>query len=82
MFLEKHYGERMKKLTTVEDYYKLSLLEQYRRSQNIRKCYGKHAEGDFYRCYDADLKGVTPRGKVLQRLVDLEWNKRLRGIGK
>lgn len=58
----------MKKLTTVEDYYKLSLLEQYRRSQNIRKCYGKHAEGDFYRCYDADLKGVTPRGKVLQRL--------------
>lgn len=37
----------MKKLTTVEDYYKLSLLEQYRRSQSIIKCYGKHAEGDF-----------------------------------
>ena len=72
----------MKKLTTVEDYYKLSLLEQYRRSQNARKCYGKHAEGDFYHCYDAGLKGVTPRGKVLQRLVDLEWNKRLRGVGK
>ena len=72
----------MKKLTTVEDYYKLSLLEQYRRNQNARRCYGKHAEGDFYHCYDADLKGVTPRGKVLQRLVDLEWNKRLRVIGK
>ncbi|ANT42092.1 hypothetical protein BIZ90_gp030 [Escherichia phage vB_EcoM_Alf5] len=72
----------MKKLTTVEDYYKLSLLEQYRRSHNIRKCYGKYAEGDFYHCYDAGLKGVTPRGKVLQRFVNLEWNKRLRGVGK
>ncbi|AZV01509.1 hypothetical protein vBSflM004_120 [Shigella phage vB_SflM_004] len=55
-------------------------MYSFRRAKKTKQCYGKIARGDILVCTEESLKNVTPRGKVLQRLVDLEWNKRLRGI--
>ena len=71
----------MKKLTTLGDYWKLSIREQYRRAKKTKQCYGKFARGDILACNEEALSNVTPRGKTFQRMIDREWEARLKRIG-
>lgn len=71
----------MKRLTTLGDYWKLSIREQYRRAKKTKQCYGKFARGDILACHEEALPNVTPRGKAFQRMIDREWEARLKRIG-
>lgn len=70
----------MKKLTTLGDYWRLSIKEQYRRAKKIKDCYGDNAKGDILTFSHEALPNVTPRGKTFQRMVDREWEARLKRI--
>lgn len=72
----------MKKFTTLGEYWKLSVSEQYRRAKKTKQCYGKIARGDILVCTEESLKNITPRGKTFQRMIDREWNARLKRIGQ
>lgn len=72
----------MKKLTTLADYWRLSVSEQYRRAKKVKQCYGKFARGDILVCSQEYLENVTPRGKTFQKMIDREWEARLKRIEK
>lgn len=69
---------KMKKFTTLGEYWILAATESYRKAKKTKQCHGKKAEGDILYCTVHDgMPHVTPRGKAFKRLMDIEWNARL-----